>query len=172
MPLIAARARGPGWSDSVSAPMYWPMPACWMGRRGLDPLGVRARLHEPLSRATRIPMLSILWMTRGLVTSAGTAAGLDCCLSIWCGSTTARLIANKVARRLVIPPLPGRRGQPSLSSSRFPLPPAIPRMNQLLDHLRAHLAEPHTLDTLAANTPMSRRTFYPPLSSGHWSFGR
>ena len=33
------------------------------------------------------------------------------------------------------------------------------RMNQLLDHLRAHLAAPHTLDSLADHTLMSRRTF-------------
>lgn len=93
----------------------------------------------------------------GLVTSAGTAAGLDCCLYLvrqYYGSA----IANKVARRLVIPPY-REGGQAQFIEQPVPASTRDTRMNQLLDHLRAHLAEPHTLDTLAANTLMSRRTF-------------
>lgn len=93
----------------------------------------------------------------GLVTSAGTAAGLDCCLYLvrqYYGSA----IANKVARRLVIPPY-REGGQAQFIEQPVPASTRDTRMNQLLDHLRAHLAEPHTLDTLAAHTLMSRRTF-------------
>ena len=92
----------------------------------------------------------------GLVTSAGTAAGLDCCLYL-VRQHHGSAIANQVARRLVIPP--HREGgqaqfiqQPVSASTRDT------RMNQLLDHLRAHLTEPHTLDSLAAHSLMSRRT--------------
>ncbi|MFQ1907217.1 helix-turn-helix domain-containing protein [Aeromonas veronii] len=93
----------------------------------------------------------------GLVTSAGTAAGLDCCLYLvrhYHGSA----IANKVARRLVIPPH-REGGQAQFIEQPVPASTRDVRMNQLLDHLRAHLAEPHTLDSLADHTLMSRRTF-------------
>ncbi|MFM4762011.1 helix-turn-helix domain-containing protein [Aeromonas veronii] len=93
----------------------------------------------------------------GLVTSAGTAAGLDCCLYLvrqYHGSA----IANKVARRLVIPPH-REGGQAQFIEQPVPASTRDVRMNQLLDHLRAHLAKPHTLDSLAAHTLMSRRTF-------------
>ena len=78
----------------------------------------------------------------GLVTSAGTAAGLDCCLYLvrqYYGSA----IANKVARRLVIPPY-REGGQAQFIEQPVPASTRDTRMNQLLDHLRAHLAEPHT----------------------------
>ncbi|MGL5539937.1 MAG: helix-turn-helix domain-containing protein, partial [Aeromonas veronii] len=67
-------------------------------------------------------------------------------------------IANKVARRLVIPPH-REGGQAQFIEQPVPASTRDVRMNQLLDHLRAHLAAPHTLDSLAAHTLMSRRTF-------------
>jgi len=63
-----------------------------------------------------------------------------------------------VARRLVIPPH-REGGQAQFIEQPVPASTRDVRMNQLLDHLRAHLAEPHTLDSLAAHTLMSRRTF-------------
>lgn len=68
------------------------------------------------------------------------------------------VFANKVARRLVIPPH-REGGQAQFIEQPVPASTRDVRMNQLLDHLRAHLAEPHTLDSLAAHTLMSRRTF-------------
>lgn len=93
----------------------------------------------------------------GLITSAGTAAGMDCCLYLvrqYHGSA----IANKVARRLVIPPH-REGGQAQFIEQPVPASTRDTRMNQLLDHLRAHLAEPHSLNSLADHTLMSRRTF-------------
>lgn len=93
----------------------------------------------------------------GLITSAGTGAGLDCCLHIvrkYHGSKAA----NKVARMMVIPP--HREGgqaqfieQPMASSTQDA------QINRLLDYLRENLAKPHLIDDLAARTLMSRRTF-------------
>ena len=101
---------------------------------------------------------AVLYVDEGsLVTSAGTAASLDCCLYLlrkWCGSE----IANRVARRIVM--APHRRGgqaqfielaiQPSARESR---------MQDLLEWLQNHLAEPHNLDALAGRVAMSRRNF-------------
>jgi transcriptional regulator GlxA family with amidase domain len=75
----------------------------------------------------------------GLITSAGTAASLDCCLYL-VRQHHGSQIANKLARRLVVLPT-GRVARPSSSSSRYPPPPGMP-INQLFDHLRLHLAAP------------------------------
>lgn len=92
-----------------------------------------------------------------LVTSAGTAAGLDCCLHL-VRQRHGSEIANKLARRLVIPPH-REGGQAQFIEQPVPASTRDARMNQLLDHLRAHLADTHTLDSLAAHCLMSRRTF-------------
>jgi transcriptional regulator GlxA family with amidase domain len=75
-----------------------------------------------------------------LFTSAGTAAGLDCCLHLLrqaCGAEAA----NHVARRLVVPPHRGDRLAP------------------ILDWVRENLQHSHSLDSLAQRALMSRRTF-------------
>lgn len=92
-----------------------------------------------------------------LVTSAGTAAGLDCCLHL-VRQRHGSVIANKLARRLVIPPH-REGGQAQFIEQPVPASTRDARMNQLLDHLRANLADTHTLDSLAAHCLMSRRTF-------------
>ncbi|MNF42156.1 HTH-type transcriptional regulator CdhR [compost metagenome] len=93
----------------------------------------------------------------GLVTSAGTAAGLDCCLYL-VRQRHGSAIANKLARRLVIPPY-REGGQAQFIEQPVPVSTQDARINQLLDHLRAQLAQPHTLDSLADRVLMSRRTF-------------
>ncbi len=96
----------------------------------------------------------VLYIDDGdLLTSAGTAAGLDCCLHLMrrlCGSGAA----NYVARRLVVPP--HRQGnqaqyvqQPLAAAGRGE------RLPGLLDWMRAHLDAPHTLDSLAQRALMS-----------------
>ncbi|NLF55870.1 MAG: helix-turn-helix domain-containing protein [Thauera phenolivorans] len=92
-----------------------------------------------------------------LITSAGTGAGLDCCLHI-VRAYYGPKAANKVARMMVIPP--HREGgqaqfieQPIASSTQDA------QINRLLDYLRANLTAQHSVDDLAARTAMSRRTF-------------
>ncbi|HZZ03559.1 helix-turn-helix domain-containing protein [Paraburkholderia sp.] len=100
----------------------------------------------------------VLYVDDGnVVTSAGTAAGLDCCLHVlrkMCGAQAA----NYVARRLVVPP--HRQG----GQAQFIQQPVAPnvrgdRLSCLLDWVRVNLDATHTLDTLAERALMSRRTF-------------
>jgi transcriptional regulator GlxA family with amidase domain len=101
---------------------------------------------------------AVLYVDAGdVVTSAGIAGGLDCCLYLlrcWCGEE----IANRVARRMVMSP--HRRGGQAQFIER-PLAESTrgTRMQVLLDWMREHLDEPLRLDDLAARAAMSRRTF-------------
>ncbi len=92
-----------------------------------------------------------------LLTSAGTAAGLDCCLHLLRQRYGAR-IANRTARRLVA--APHRQGGQAQFIEQ-PLPKAAhgSRLAELIDWVRANLAHPHSLDSLAARALMSRRSF-------------
>ncbi|MGM3176026.1 GlxA family transcriptional regulator [Dickeya lacustris] len=92
-----------------------------------------------------------------LITSAGTAAGLDCCLHLvrkYHGS----VIANRVARRMVIPPH-REGGQAQFIERPVPTSTQDGRINALLAYLRSRLSQPHHLDELARQALMSRRTF-------------
>jgi len=100
----------------------------------------------------------VLYLEDGqLLTSAGTAAAIDCCLHLLRQQLGAE-IANGVARRLVVPP--HRQG----GQAQFVEQPVAPnagdvRLSGLLDWVRAHLDESHTLDSLASRAVMTRRTF-------------
>lgn len=92
-----------------------------------------------------------------LISSAGTAAGIDCCLYIvreHYGST----LANRVARRMVIPPH-REGGQAQYIERPVPETTRDNKINELLDYLRCHLDKPQDLDSLARFVNMSRRTF-------------
>lgn len=92
-----------------------------------------------------------------LVTSAGVSAGLDCCLHLvrqLAGST----VANTIARRLVIPPH-RQGGQAQYIAHPVPDSARDLRLSGLLEWLSTHLAEDHSLDTLADRVLMSRRSF-------------
>ncbi|MDO5639196.1 MAG: helix-turn-helix domain-containing protein [Neisseria sp.] len=99
-----------------------------------------------------------LYLTdRNLTTSAGAAAGLDCCLHLvrqHYGSRTA----NQLARMMVIPPH-REGGQAQFIQQPMPKSTHDSQINQLLDYLREHLHQPHHIDMLAAHTHMSRSTF-------------
>ncbi len=92
-----------------------------------------------------------------LVTSAGTAAGLDCCLHLvrrWHGAE----IANRIARRLVVAPH-RQGGQAQYIEQPLHDAPGGDRLSDLLNWTVANLDTPHTLDSLAARAAMSRRNF-------------
>ncbi|OWT58389.1 GlxA family transcriptional regulator [Candidimonas nitroreducens] len=92
-----------------------------------------------------------------LVTSAGTAAGLDCCLHLvrrWHGAEAA----NRVARRLVVAPH-RQGGQAQYIEQPLHDAPGGDRLSDLLNWVAANLGEPHTLDSLASRAAMSRRNF-------------
>jgi AraC family transcriptional regulator, transcriptional activator FtrA len=97
-----------------------------------------------------------LYIDEGRVlTSAGSAAGLDMLLHLVRQDFGAR-IANQVAQRLVIPP--HREGDQAQFVPR-PLPAdGRGRLARLMDFVRAHPARRHTLASLARQAAMSPRT--------------
>lgn len=112
--------------------------------------------------AARYPQVrvdsGVLYIDDGdVITSAGMVAGIDCCLHVLRRRLGAD-IANRVARRLVV--APHRQGgqaqyieQPVQSDS------GGDRLSAALAWVAAHIAEPHSVDSLAKRTRMSRRTF-------------
>lgn len=100
----------------------------------------------------------VLYVDDGnLLTSAGTAAGIDCCLHLLrqhCGAK----VANKVARRLVVPPH-RQGGQAQFIEQPLPATARDDRLSDLLDWVRANLDQAHSLDSLADKVLMSRRSF-------------
>ncbi|KWZ38640.1 transcriptional regulator [Burkholderia savannae] len=108
----------------------------------------------------RYPSLRVnpdaLYVDEGrIVTSAGSAAGLDMLMHI-VRRDHGSAIANRVAQRLVLPP--HRDGGQAQFVPR-PLPGVGgDRLAKLIDWMRAHAAQPHTLATLAARAAMSPRT--------------
>jgi AraC family transcriptional activator FtrA len=91
-----------------------------------------------------------------ILTSAGSAAGLDLCLHI-VRRDHGTAIANDVARRLVI--APHRAGDQAQLVERPVAPPDDRRLRQAMDWALGRLAEPTTLADLAHHAFMSPRTF-------------
>ncbi len=100
----------------------------------------------------------VLYLEDGnVLTSAGTAAAIDCCLYMLRQQLGGE-IANSVARRLVVPPH-RQGGQAQFIAQPLPANATDTRLSGLLDWVRAHLDQVLTLDTLAERAMMSRRTF-------------
>lgn len=126
--------------------------------------GRRATTHWAYARdfAQRYPAVAVdadvLYVEDGnLLTSAGTAAGIDCCLHMIRERYGAES-ANGVARRLVVPPH-RQGGQAQFIEQPVPATARESRLSDLIDWVRANLDQPHTLDSLAEKALMSRRTF-------------
>lgn len=99
-----------------------------------------------------------LYVDNGRVlTSAGCAAGLDLCLHI-VRSDHGMRIANDVARRLVIAPHRAG-GQAQYIDTPVPEPTADGRIAAGMAWAMEHLDRPITLDELAAQSAMSRRSY-------------
>jgi AraC family transcriptional activator FtrA len=100
----------------------------------------------------------VLYVDEGRVlTSAGSAAGIDLCLHV-VRADFGPEIANRLARRLVVPP--HREGGQAQFIER-PVPPAREglRFAPLFDRMRARLGEEQPVAELAAEAGMSVRTF-------------
>src|ERR1700761_5509822 len=108
----------------------------------------------------RYPQLRVqpdaLYVDEGqIITSAGSAAGLDMLLHL-VRRDHGSAVANRVAQRLVVPP--HREG----GQAQF-VPRPMPhddsgRLSKLMDWVRSHPALPHTLRSLAERAAMSPRT--------------
>lgn len=93
---------------------------------------------------------------QGVVTSAGTAAGVDCCLYLVRSHYGSR-IANQIARRLVVPSY-REGGQAQFIERPVPVSTLDTRINALLAYLRENLSGKMSLEALAQQRHMSRRT--------------
>ncbi len=91
-----------------------------------------------------------------IMTSAGTVAGLDCCLAI-VRSLFGGKIANHVARLLVVSP--HREGGQAQYIEQPVYQHHHQAMAKLLDDIRQNLAKDYPIDTLAQQMNMSRSTF-------------
>ncbi len=92
----------------------------------------------------------------GVITSAGSAAGLDMLLHLVRSDFGAE-IANRVAQRLVIPA--HRDGDQRQLVAR-PLPePEANRIAPMMDWVREHIRSPHTVASMAQQARMGTRTF-------------
>jgi transcriptional regulator GlxA family with amidase domain len=91
-----------------------------------------------------------------LITSAGTAAGIDCCLDI-IRHHYGSAMANRVARRMVVPPY-REGGQAQFIERPVPETTRDSKINALLASLRQNLHQPQDLDSLSRTLGMSRRT--------------
>ncbi|WP_284972771.1 GlxA family transcriptional regulator [Atlantibacter hermannii] len=91
-----------------------------------------------------------------LITSAGTAAGIDCCLNI-VRDHYGTALANRVARRMVIPPY-REGGQAQFIEHAVPETTRDEQINDLIDYLRRNLDKRHDIDSIAGFAGMSRRT--------------
>lgn len=100
----------------------------------------------------------VLYVDDGdLLTSAGTVAGIDCCLHLLRVRHGAEA-ANRAARRMVVAPH-RQGGQAQYIEQPVRAPVERDRLGPLLEWLGGHLHQPHTLDGLAHRALMSRRTF-------------
>ncbi|GHD68861.1 transcriptional regulator FtrA [Jeongeupia chitinilytica] len=153
--LCAAHARGARIATICSGSFVLAASGLLDGRRATT----HWRYAEKF--AARHPAIAVqpdvLYVDEGrLLTSAGSAAGLDMMLHIVRSDYGAE-VANSVARRLVIPP--HRDGGQQQYIER-PLPRFDNnRLAQTMDWMRARAVEPLTLAQMAGHAAMSPRTF-------------
>ncbi|WP_460854026.1 helix-turn-helix domain-containing protein [Nocardioides montaniterrae] len=107
----------------------------------------------PLARV--VP--EVLYVDTGqVVTSAGTAAGLDACLHIW-RQEHGSAVASMIARRAVVPP--HRDGGQAQYIARAVPDCEADTLGPLLSWIMENLGENHSVEALAKRALMSPRTF-------------
>ncbi|MGL5808695.1 MAG: helix-turn-helix domain-containing protein, partial [Nocardioides sp.] len=92
----------------------------------------------------------------GIVTSAGTAAGIDACLHLVRRELGAE-VANRIARRMVVPP---QREGGQLQYIQHPVPAcSADTLTPILQWMTEHLDRDLSVRELATRATMSERTF-------------
>jgi transcriptional regulator GlxA family with amidase domain len=126
--------------------------------------GRRATTHwsHAAELAARYPQVNVdpdvLYVDGGdILTSAGTAAGIDLCLYVVRQDFGAR-VANAVARRMVVPPHRDG-GQAQFVEEPVARPAGADLFGATLAWLERHVDEPVTVEDLAQRAAMSSRTF-------------
>jgi transcriptional regulator GlxA family with amidase domain len=98
----------------------------------------------------------VLYVDDGdILTSAGTAAGIDLCLHV-VRLDYGAAAANAVARRMVVPP---HRDGGQAQYVNEPVPEDTSLFSDTLEWVSSHLDEPITVEDLARRSAMSPRTF-------------
>ncbi|MEV0760905.1 helix-turn-helix domain-containing protein [Nocardia sp. NPDC050435] len=99
----------------------------------------------------------VLFVDAGnLITSAGTAAGIDACLHL-VRREIGSAAANSIARRMVVPP---QRDGGQRQFIERPVPACTTdSLRSTLQWIDENLEHPHTIEDLAARSMMSTRTF-------------
>jgi transcriptional regulator GlxA family with amidase domain len=153
--LRAARARGARVMSVCSG-------AFVLGAAGLlDGRACTTHWHYADELARRFPAArvnpSVLYVDDdGVLTSAGTAAGIDACLYLVRKEFGER-VATRLARRMVVPP---HRDGGQQQYVETPLPAvAADTLAETLVWMTGHLAEDLTVEGLAERAHMSARTF-------------
>ncbi|MFM2587365.1 GlxA family transcriptional regulator [Vibrio sp. TBV020] len=93
-----------------------------------------------------------------VITSAGIAASLDCCLHIvrrFCGSE----VANDLARKMVTAPFRSGGQQQYIPAPISSKAPTETSLSRVIEHVEETLNEHHSLDSVAERCAMSKRTF-------------
>ena len=126
--------------------------------------GKRATTHwmHAAALAHRFPEIEVdpgvLYVDSGsILTSAGTAAGIDLCLHVVRQDLGAE-VANAVARRMVVPPHRDG-GQAQFVDAPVPSVEEGDAFNETMAWAAAHLADDLSVQALAARAAMSPRTF-------------
>lgn len=100
----------------------------------------------------------VLYIDNGdVVTSAGVAAGLDCCLHVVRARYGAEA-ALRLARQIVLSPH-RQGGQAQFIERPIARTGNADRFTQALEAVRKTLGEPHSLDNVAGHAGLTRRTF-------------
>ncbi len=100
---------------------------------------------------------SVLYVDEGqVITSAGTAAGIDACLYLVRKEHGSR-VANAVARRMVVPP--HRDGGQAQFVERPVAPPSYDTLADVIEWMQRHLDQQISVGDLASLAAMSPRTF-------------
>jgi transcriptional regulator GlxA family with amidase domain len=153
--LRAAHARG-AWVMSICSGAFA------LAKAGLlDGRRCTTHWHYSEQLALRYPKAlvdeNVLYVQDGrIITSAGTAAGIDACLHLLRVEFGAKVAAG-IARDMVVPPHRDG-GQAQYIDRPVPACGSEP-MEQLLQWMVRHLEEDHSVNGLAARVHMSPRTF-------------
>jgi transcriptional regulator GlxA family with amidase domain len=112
--------------------------------------------------ARRFPLADVhpnaLYIEDGqILTSAGTAAGIDLCLHL-VRREHGSAVATKLARRMVVPPQRAG-GQAQFVETPVPVGPGAPTLEPLLSWLITNISENSTVEDLAHRVHMAPRTF-------------
>ncbi|WP_028183070.1 GlxA family transcriptional regulator [Salinispora arenicola] len=107
--------------------------------------------------AARVRCNSLYVADGRLITSAGTAAGIDACLHL-VRQEHGSAIATRLARRMVVPPHRDG-GQSQYIETPISSEPEAQTLEPVLQWLMGHLNRSLTVDDLAARADMAPRTF-------------